>query len=104
MQVADLTNATVACAADDEIDRPNVIKIDTKTWVKKGKSMTTQRTFWIQAVNKPELDEWMLLLQLTNERAQMESSSALADESAAAAAAGTADCLLISCSCFAPCK
>ena len=83
-----LLSATAAAANEEEADRrPFVMRIDSKSWVKKGKLVTTARTFWLQAMSKDQLDEWLFLLQLSSERLQMSTSSAAIVEDTAAAAA-----------------
>lgn len=92
VQVIPLISATAAAANEEEADRRQfVMRIDSKSWVKKGKLVATPRTFWLQAMSKDQLDEWLFLLQLSSERLQMSTSStAIVEDTATAAAVAAA--------------
>jgi PH domain len=89
VQIVPLLLTVVTLTVED--DGNAVLKLEAKSWTKKGRPMTSPRTFYLQAPSREVADEWLFLLQLVCEKLKRTASStAIVDEKTAEQVAANA--------------
>jgi hypothetical protein len=89
VQVVPLLQTTVTLTVED--DGNAVLKLEAKSWTKKGRPMNSPRSFVLQAPSREVADEWLFLLQLVCEKLRRSSSStAIVDDKTAEQVAANA--------------